>query len=266
MIRAIVEQTFDSTKKYLVMFGLSTDTKPTSGLITGSEFHEVDTGVKYEFDEVGAEWHDVGITEQEIKDEIDAWLDGHPEATTTVEDGAISYAKLDVRLKAAINDVEKYDDSAKIIKITSSSTTLGDINTILNGTGGVNPSGDHVFFDLSALGVMMYLCTIFLDTANGIYKVFDLVSGRYAEGTYNASTLLTMATAQANGLAVQSQIDNLQTQIDELGGKKIVANYDVLGDKILDGTSGDIIDPGDIMDVNWITSALGTTTSGLTVS
>lgn len=161
---------------------------------------------------------------------------------------------------------EDYDDIAQIIKITSPSTTLGDINTILNGTGGVNPSGDHVFFDLSALGVMMYLCTIFLDTTNGIYKVFDLVSGRYAEGTYNASTLLTMATAQANGLAVQSQIDNLQTQIDELGGKKIVANYDVLGGKILDGTSGDIIDPGNIMDINWITSALGTTTSGLTVS
>ena len=160
----------------------------------------------------------------------------------------------------------QYKDIAQIVKIASASTTLGDINTILNGTGGVNPKGNHVFFDLSALGVMMYLCTIFLDTANGIYKVFDLVSGRYAEGTYDASMLLTMATAQANGLAVQSQIDNLQTQIDELGGKHIVANYDVLGNKILDGTSTDIIAPGDIMGINWITSVLGTTTSGLTVS
>ena len=62
MIRALVEQTFDSTKKYYVLYGLSTDTKPTSGLITGSEFHEVDTGTKYEFDEVGSEWNVVGIT------------------------------------------------------------------------------------------------------------------------------------------------------------------------------------------------------------
>ena len=94
MIRALIEQTFDSTKKYLVLFGLSTDSKPVSGLITGSEFHEVDTGVKYEFDEVNSQWHEVGITEQEIKDEIDAWLDDHPEATTTVEDGSITNAKL----------------------------------------------------------------------------------------------------------------------------------------------------------------------------
>jgi pyruvate/2-oxoglutarate dehydrogenase complex dihydrolipoamide acyltransferase (E2) component len=167
---------------------------------------------------------------------------------------------------ADIAEILKYDDLAKIIKITNVSTTLGDINTILNGAGGVNPSGDHVFFDLSSLGVMMYLCTIFLDTANGVYKVFDLVSGRYAEGTYNASMLLTMATAQANGLAVQSQIDYLQGEIDELGGKSILANYDVLGDKILDGSSTDIIDAGDIIPINWIASVLGTTTSGLTVA
>lgn len=172
----------------------------------------------------------------------------------------------EVTVAGELEEILKYEDLAKIIKITNVSTTLGDINTMLNGAGGVNPSGDHVFFDLSSLGVMMYLCTIFLDTANGVYKVFDLVSGRYAEGTYNASMLLTMATAQANGLAVQSQIDYLQGEIDELGGKSILANYDVLGDKIFDGTSTDIIDKGDIIPINWIASVLGTTTSGLTVT
>lgn len=181
--------------------------------------------------------------------------------------GAWSAADFEeVTVAGELEEILKYDDLAKIIKITNVSTTLGDINTILNGAGGVNPSGDHVFFDLSSLGVMMYLCTIFLDTANGVYKVFDLVSGRYAEGTYNASMLLTMATAQANGLAVQSQIDYLQGEIDRLGGKSVLANYDVLGDKILDGTSTDIIDKGDIIPINWIASVLGTTTSGLTVA
>ena len=191
------------------------------------------------------------------------------DAQAAAEQAAQSISGLSAQIvqnTADIAEILKYDDLAKIIKITNVSTTLGDINTILNGAGGVNPSGDHVFFDLSSLGVMMYLCTIFLDTANGAYKVFDLVSGRYAEGTYNASMLLTMATAQANGLAVQSQIDYLQDEIDELGGKSILANYDVLGDKILDGTSTDIIDAGDIIPINWIASVLGTTTSGLTVA
>lgn len=160
-------------------------------------------------------------------------------------------------------DLSKYDDLCRIIKITSVGTTLGDIATILNT---VNAAGDHVFFDMSALGVMMYLCTIYIDTTEGVYKVFDLVSGRYAEGSYSSTMLLTMATAQANGLAVQSQIDMLQSEIDELGGKSVLANWDVLGDMILNGTSTDLISPGDIVDVNWIKTVLGTTTSGLTVT
>ena len=166
-------------------------------------------------------------------------------------------------LVSNMNDLLKYDDVCKIIKITDVSTTLGDVATILIA---VNTAGDHIFFDMSALGVMMYLCTIFIDTVNNQYKVFDLVSGRYAEGAYDATMLLTMATAQANGLAVQSQIDYLQGEIDELGGKSVLANWDVLGDMILNGTSTDVISPGDIVDINWIKSVLGTTTSGLTVT
>ena len=42
------------------MFGLSTDSKPTTGLVTGSSFVEVDTGDAYLFDEVGSTWHKVG--------------------------------------------------------------------------------------------------------------------------------------------------------------------------------------------------------------
>ena len=163
-------------------------------------------------------------------------------------------------LKSAFN---KYDDICRIIKITNTATTLGDVAATLNT---VNTVGDHVFFDMSALGVMMYLCTIFIDTANNVYKVFDLVSGRYAEGVYDATMLLTMATAQANGLAVQSQIDYLQKEIDELGGKSVIQNFDVLGDMIQAGTSTDIIDAGDTIDFNWIASVLGTTTNGLTVT
>lgn len=191
-------------------------------------------------------------------------------------EGDLYYAKQDITTaeawtashwqSAVVGDALKAlkDGSvAQVVKITSVSTTLGDINTILSS---VNAAGDHVFFDMSALGVMMYLCTIYIDTVNNVYKVFDLVSGRYAEGAYSASTLLTMATAQANGLAVQSQINALQQEIDELGGKSVVENWDVLGDKILDGSSTDIINPGDIVNINWLKTVLGTTTSGLTVS
>ena len=75
MIRALVEQTFDATKKYFVLAGLSTDSKPTTGIVTGSKFIEVDTGTNFAFDEVSGTWSASNITMQDIKDEIDSWLD-----------------------------------------------------------------------------------------------------------------------------------------------------------------------------------------------
>ena len=57
MIRATVENTFTDGKKYVELSGLSTDTKPTSGIITGSLFLEVDTGDIYAFDEIGTQWN-----------------------------------------------------------------------------------------------------------------------------------------------------------------------------------------------------------------
>ena len=51
MIRAIVERAFTPEKNYVELFGLSTDNKPTAGIVTGSKFTEVDTGEEYLFDE-----------------------------------------------------------------------------------------------------------------------------------------------------------------------------------------------------------------------
>lgn len=48
--------------------------------------------------------------ESVIRDQVDDWLDDHPEATTSVEDGAISYAKLDSSLQGSITDVGTIKD------------------------------------------------------------------------------------------------------------------------------------------------------------
>lgn len=53
MIRTIVETAFVPGKKYVEMFGKSTDTKPVTGIVTGSKFTEVNTGDVYLFDETG---------------------------------------------------------------------------------------------------------------------------------------------------------------------------------------------------------------------
>lgn len=59
MIRILKEEQFDPDQRYIEAVGLSTDTKPTTGIITGSVFTEVDTGKAYLFDEVGEEWDEI---------------------------------------------------------------------------------------------------------------------------------------------------------------------------------------------------------------
>lgn len=56
MIRKLVDRYFNEDDKYSEMFGLSTDDKPVDGLITGSKFIEVDTGIVYLFDEESQTW------------------------------------------------------------------------------------------------------------------------------------------------------------------------------------------------------------------
>lgn len=48
------------TKHYVEAAGLSTDTKPTTNLVTGSLFLEVDTGTVYAFDETTNTWNQIG--------------------------------------------------------------------------------------------------------------------------------------------------------------------------------------------------------------
>ena len=40
-----------------------------------------------------------------IQSSVEGWLDDHPEATTTVQDGSITKAKLDQNLQSTVDDV-----------------------------------------------------------------------------------------------------------------------------------------------------------------
>ena len=56
MVRKLTDRYFNENDKYSEMFGLSGDDKPEEGLITGSKFTEVDTGIEYRFDEESRTW------------------------------------------------------------------------------------------------------------------------------------------------------------------------------------------------------------------
>lgn len=56
MVRVLNERIIEGNKKFIEAAGLSTDSKPTANLVTGSKFTEADTGDVYLFDEVGGTW------------------------------------------------------------------------------------------------------------------------------------------------------------------------------------------------------------------
>lgn len=55
-LRRYIATDGNDNKEYIYIACLSTDTKPTTGIITGSAAIEVDTGKRYEFNEVAGEW------------------------------------------------------------------------------------------------------------------------------------------------------------------------------------------------------------------
>ena len=56
MIRTIESKLTDTNRAYVELAGLSTDTKPTDGLATGSIFTEVDTGTVFFFNDAADAW------------------------------------------------------------------------------------------------------------------------------------------------------------------------------------------------------------------
>lgn len=49
-----------------------------------------------------------------IQNAVEDWLDDHPEATTTVEDGAITKAKLNADLQNTVDDVSALKNDFKL--------------------------------------------------------------------------------------------------------------------------------------------------------
>ena len=62
MIRILKDQKFSDSMSYIEAAGLSTDTKPTTGIVTGSLFLEADTGDVYVFyeDDTTPAWTKIG--------------------------------------------------------------------------------------------------------------------------------------------------------------------------------------------------------------
>ena len=56
MVRILTERVIEGNDKYIEAAGLSTDSKPTENIVTGSVFLEVNTGKGFLFNETAGTW------------------------------------------------------------------------------------------------------------------------------------------------------------------------------------------------------------------
>lgn len=110
--------------------------------------------------------------------------------------------------------VNKYDDLLYVIKITDPTTTMGDVSAQLTE---VNTAGEHVVFDVAALGAGMYLATIYINP--GYYRIADLVTGFEGTGFYTSTDLLRdviKSGSQSSGKHYTARWDKVNAQMVRL--------------------------------------------------
>lgn len=73
------------------------------------------------------------IDPEQVKQDVEDWLDDHPEATTTVQDGTITKAKLNASLQGTVDDVDELKSAFE--SITEESEDYTNITPISTVTG-----------------------------------------------------------------------------------------------------------------------------------
>lgn len=103
---------------------------------------------------------------------------------------------MDANLKRTLANIrEEYKKVGIESVIYSDNTiTLGDVLSDLNV---INTNHHHVFFDVSALQLPLYLITIYIDTDNNKVRITDLVSGKKYIGSYDANKTLYSCLQEA---------------------------------------------------------------------
>lgn len=147
-----------------------------------------------------------GDPSEVIGEHVDAWLDAHPEATTTVLDGAITAPKINNSLwdKLLVNEeasgaVASFDDGADDVPVSSLKVALEPIQT---GSGdpsptNIRPISGHNSVTVERTGKnLMPSASAETKTANGITVVCDGKGTYTVSGTASALTEITFNLSQ----------------------------------------------------------------------
>ena len=152
MIRNIVERSV-ANLMYIEAYGLSTDDKPVDGIITGSKFTEVDTGIESMFDEISGTWSAVnsGNGKTSIANAVvtlgTALKYTGSEQTQTVSSVKIGDTTLVANTDYKVHDNKATDVGNYTLRIVGKGSYAGGVAkdfSVAKGDGSLTPADDSM--------------------------------------------------------------------------------------------------------------------------
>ena len=194
--RSIFELSIDGLTHGTANFIVNVEKKPIDGAI----MLDSDLSLISEAIDSAAVIVDVigdGDPSEVIGEHVDAWLDNHPEATTTVEDGAITAPKINQSLwdkllvsEEASGAVASFDDGADDVPVSSLKVALEPIQT---GSG--DPSPSNVRPIIAANGKNLLQNVNSTRTQNGITYTVNADGSVTATGTATNGSYFVFTSA-----------------------------------------------------------------------
>ena len=152
MIRNLIERTV-ADLMYIEAVGLSTDDKPSSGIVTGSRFIEVDTGIEYLYDEISGTWSAInaGNGKTSISNAVvtlgTALTYTGSEQTQTVSSVKLGESTLVANTDYKIHDNKATDAGDYTLRVVGHGDYSGGVAkdfTVAKATGSLTPTDDSM--------------------------------------------------------------------------------------------------------------------------
>lgn len=153
------------------------------------------------------EWKSVAApSDAQVEAAVTDWLDEHPEATTTVEDGAITYAKLDSNLKGTVDDVGELKSDFHACEFADQ--TVEPIKNWLGKSNNAITNNNDGTFTLGTSDYGTVLFRHFL-LEPGCYQLYGVPNGvSFLSSTVSyTSAFVTNSSADEKTITIQEETD-----------------------------------------------------------
>lgn len=194
--RAIYELSIDGLTHGTANFIVAVERKPTDdAVMSDSDLSLIQEAV--DASEVIVDVIGDSDPSEVIGEHVDAWLDNHPEATTTVLDGAITAPKINNSLwdkllvsEEASGAVASFEDGADDVPVSSLKVALEPIQT---GTGNPSPSNVRPIYPANGKNLLQVTATS--QTVSGVTLTVDENGVITANGTATGRIIYVVADA-----------------------------------------------------------------------